>query len=111
MKNSNDTIGNRTRDLRLVAQFLNQLRHRVLPIKVLFTPYTVILITYIYIYIYIHTGPFIIFSVKTEKVFLTTIDVRCVHHGCHGTHRYDIQVLQRLMGDHFISSSADTQFQ
>ena len=29
MKNSNDTIGNRTRDLRLVAQRLNQLRHRV----------------------------------------------------------------------------------
>ena len=29
MKNSNDTIGNRTRDLRLVAQCLNQLRHRV----------------------------------------------------------------------------------
>ena len=24
---------------------------------------------------------------------LTTRDVRCVHHGCHGTHRYDIQVL------------------
>ena len=30
MKNSNDTIGNRTHDLRLVAQCLNQLRHRVL---------------------------------------------------------------------------------
>jgi hypothetical protein len=31
---------------------------------------------------------------KTEKVFsLTTRDVRCVHHGRHGTHRYDIQVL------------------
>jgi len=54
MKNSNDNIGNRTRKLRLVAQFFNQLRHRVLPIKVLFTPYTVILITYIYIYIYIY---------------------------------------------------------
>ena len=25
--------------------------------------------------------------------FLTTRDVRCVHHGWHGTHRYDIQVL------------------
>jgi len=24
---------------------------------------------------------------------LTTRDVRCVHHGWHGTHRYDIQVL------------------
>jgi hypothetical protein len=30
---------------------------------------------------------------KTEKFFLTTRDVRCVHHGLHGTHRYDIQVL------------------
>jgi len=31
---------------------------------------------------------------KNEKVFfLTTIDVRCVHHGWHGTHRYDIQFL------------------
>jgi len=30
---------------------------------------------------------------KTEKVFfLTTRNVRCVHHGWHGTHRYDIQV-------------------
>ena len=25
--------------------------------------------------------------------FFTTGDVRCVHHGWHGTHRYDIQVL------------------
>jgi len=24
---------------------------------------------------------------------LTTRDVRCVHHGWHGTHRYDIQVV------------------
>jgi hypothetical protein len=30
---------------------------------------------------------------KTEKSFLTTRDVRWVHHGWHGTHRYDIQVL------------------
>ena len=30
---------------------------------------------------------------KTEKVFfLTTRDVRWVHHGWHGTHRYSIQV-------------------
>jgi hypothetical protein len=29
MKNSNDNIGNRTRDLRLVAQCLNQLLHLV----------------------------------------------------------------------------------
>ena len=28
-----------------------------------------------------------------KKVFiLQTRDVRCVHHGWHGTHRYDIQV-------------------
>ena len=30
VKNLNDPIGNRTRDLLLVAQCLNQLRHRVL---------------------------------------------------------------------------------
>jgi hypothetical protein len=31
---------------------------------------------------------------KLKKfLFLTTTDVRCVHHGWHGTHRYDIQVL------------------
>jgi hypothetical protein len=30
---------------------------------------------------------------KRKKFFLTTRDVRCVHHGWHGTHRYDIQVL------------------
>jgi len=30
---------------------------------------------------------------KLKKFFLTTRDVRCVHHGWHGTHRYDIQVL------------------
>jgi hypothetical protein len=28
-----------------------------------------------------------------KKFFLTTRDVRCVHQGWHGTHRYDIQVL------------------
>ena len=27
------------------------------------------------------------------NTFLATRDVRCVHHGWHGTHRYDIQVL------------------
>jgi len=26
---------------------------------------------------------------KLKKFFLTTRDVRCVHHGWHGTHRYD----------------------
>ena len=30
---------------------------------------------------------------KLKKFFLTTRDVRCVHHGWHGTHRYDTQVL------------------
>ena len=29
MKNSNDTIGDRTRDLPVIAQYLNQLRYRV----------------------------------------------------------------------------------
>ena len=29
---------------------------------------------------------------KLIYFFLTTRDVRCVHHGWHGTHRYDIQV-------------------
>jgi hypothetical protein len=30
---------------------------------------------------------------KLKKFFLTTRDVRCVHHGWHGTDRYDIKVL------------------
>jgi hypothetical protein len=30
---------------------------------------------------------------KLKKFFLTTGEVRCVHHGWHGSHRYDIQVL------------------
>jgi hypothetical protein len=30
---------------------------------------------------------------KLNKFFLTTRDVRCVHHGWHCTHRYDVQVL------------------
>jgi hypothetical protein len=30
---------------------------------------------------------------KLKKLFLTTRDVRCVRHGWHGKHRYDIQVL------------------
>jgi hypothetical protein len=30
---------------------------------------------------------------KLKKFFLTTRDVRYVHNGWHGTHRYDIQVL------------------
>jgi len=32
-------------------------------------------------------------ATRTLKFFLTTRDFRCVHHGWHGTHRYDIQVL------------------
>jgi hypothetical protein len=61
-----------------------------------------------------HTGRSIMFSVITNIynkktkgptlmklltvtgkliLFLTTRDVRCVHHGWHGTHRYDIRVL------------------
>jgi hypothetical protein len=62
-----------------------------------------------------YTGHFIIFSVITniyrkktkgptlmelftatgklkKFFFLTTRDVRCMHHGWHGTHRYDIQI-------------------
>jgi len=30
---------------------------------------------------------------KLKKSFLTTRDVRSVHHGWHGTHRYNIQVV------------------
>ena len=30
---------------------------------------------------------------KRKSFFLTTRDVRCVDHGSHGTHRYDIQVV------------------
>jgi hypothetical protein len=30
---------------------------------------------------------------KQKKFCLTTRDVRCVHHGSYGTHRYDIQIL------------------
>ena len=30
---------------------------------------------------------------KLKKIILTTINVRCVHHGWHDTHRYDIQIL------------------
>jgi len=63
----------------------------------------------------IYTGRFIMFSVitkiynkktkgptlmelftatgKLKKFFLTTIDVRCVHHWWHSTQQYDIQVL------------------
>jgi hypothetical protein len=32
---------------------------------------------------------------KLENFFFTTVDVRCVHDGWHGTHRYDIQVLAK----------------
>jgi len=30
---------------------------------------------------------------KLKKFFLTTRYFRCVHHGWHGTHRYEIQVV------------------
>ena len=33
---------------------------------------------------------------KLKNVFLTTRDIRRVHHGWHGTHRYDIQVLASI---------------
>jgi hypothetical protein len=33
---------------------------------------------------------------KLKKIFLTTRDVRYKHHGWHGTHRYDIQVVTRV---------------
>jgi hypothetical protein len=34
---------------------------------------------------------------KTEKDFLTNRDIRWKHHGWHGTHRYDMQVLATLV--------------
>ena len=34
-----------------------------------------------------------IYNKKTKKLFLTIRNVRCVHHGWHGTHRYDIQIV------------------
>ena len=34
-----------------------------------------------------------IYNKKTKKFFLTIRNVRCVHHGWHGTHRYDIQIV------------------
>ena len=33
---------------------------------------------------------------KLKKFFFTTRNVRCVHHGRQGTHRYDIQVLAKF---------------
>jgi hypothetical protein len=41
MKKSNDTIGNQTRDLPLVALCLNQLRHRVPQMWLITKPYFV----------------------------------------------------------------------
>jgi hypothetical protein len=35
-------------------------------------------------------------TVKLKKIFLTAKNVRCVHDGWHGTHRYDIQVLPTM---------------
>jgi hypothetical protein len=34
-----------------------------------------------------------LFTATGKPIIFTTRDVRCVHHGWHGTHRYDIQVL------------------
>ena len=80
-----------------------------------------------------HTGRFIVFSVitniynkktkgptlmelfkstgKQKSFFLTTRDVRCVHHWWHGTHRYDIQVLATHASTWVFSACTDTQFQ
>jgi hypothetical protein len=39
-------------------------------------------------------GPtLIVHSHRKSEKFFTTRDVRCLHHGWHGTHRYDIQVI------------------
>jgi len=38
-------------------------------------------------------GPNLMEYFTATGIFFTTRDVRCVHHGWHGTHRYDIQVL------------------
>ena len=92
----------------------------------LYRPYTV----------YIYTRSFIMFSVitniynkktkgptlmelftatgKLKKFFfffLTTRDVRCVHHGWHGTHRYDIEVLATHTSTWVLPACTDTQFQ
>jgi len=51
---------------------------------------------------------------KVEKFFFffeTTRDVQCVHHGLHGTHRYDIQVLVTHASTWMLSACIDTQFQ
>ena len=72
-----------------------------------------------YSFVFNNTGHFIMFSLitniynkktkgptlmglstaigKMKKFFLTTRDVRCLHHGWHSTHRYDIQVVATHM--------------
>jgi len=35
------------------------------------------------------------FTATAKHIFFITRDARCVHHGWHGTHRYDIQVVTR----------------
>jgi len=40
---------------------------------------------------------------KTKTFFLATKDVRCVHHGWHGTHRYDIQVADACVATTWLS--------
>ena len=44
-----------------------------------------------------------------KDFFLTTRDVRCVHHGWHGTHRYDIQVLATHSSVSQLNFSTDSQ--
>jgi len=46
-----------------------------------------------------------------KKFFLTTRDVRCVHDGWHGTHRYDIQILATHASTWVLSACTDTQIQ
>jgi len=48
---------------------------------------------------------------KLKRYFLTPRDVRCVHHGWHGTHQYDIQVLATNASTWVLSACTDTQFQ
>ena len=50
-------------------------------------------------------------KLKKGFFFLTTRDVRCVHHGWHGTQAYDIKVLPTLASKWVFSACTDTQFQ
>ena len=48
---------------------------------------------------------------KLKRYFLTTTDVRYMHHGWHGTHRYDIKVLATHASTWVLSACTDTQYQ